>query len=125
MTTYISPNKTMRVTDEVSGGHSVEMTIPSNARIRNKEIQEVLKDCLIFKRSQENIAMSVLSSFWWMFNESWENDENAAEYGSSEYLFAFVYRWELFLNDLSDKNEELYSILFELTDEQIKEIAGA
>lgn len=124
MTTYISPNKTMRITNEVSGGYSIEMTIPSKARIRNAELQEVLKDCLTFKKLQENAAMDVLSSFWWMFNKSWEEQNNTAAYGSADYVFIFDYNWQVFMKDLEGKNDELHSMLSKLTEEQINAMAG-
>lgn len=124
MTTYTSPNGKISITSQISGGYSTEMTIPSNAKIRNAEFQEVLKDCLIFKQKQKNIAMSVLTSFWWMFNYSIETSRSHVSYGDFSYVEAFIETWQNFMLDLEDKNEELHSILSELKDKQIREIAG-
>jgi hypothetical protein len=69
-------------------------------------------------------AMAVLSSFWWMFNKSIDCSKTECAYGDKLYVFAFEHNWKEFMSDLEDKNEELHSILSELTDKQIKEMAG-
>jgi hypothetical protein len=71
-----------------------------------------------------NIAMAVLSSFWWMFNDASEIMFGNVSYGHPDYVKSFCGAWKHFMSDLEDKNEELYSILSELTDKQIKEMAG-
>jgi hypothetical protein len=124
MAIHTNPDSKIAVTDPNSSKVFTEIAVSDNSKTKNLESEETIQDCLIFKQKQENIAMAVLTSFWWMFDYSIEVTGNHVSYGDSNYVEAFIETWQNFMLDLEDKNEELHSILSELTDKQIREVAG-
>ena len=66
MTTYKNKNGKASITNEVSGGHLFEITLPAKARDRNSEFRAVLIDCLNMKMKIERLENAIERSSKWM-----------------------------------------------------------